>query len=914
MKAIFSRIPGWIKVIAILVTVVAGFSWIDFSPDVDFNTQVKPIINKHCISCHGGVTAKGGFSLLFREEALAPTQSGKPAIVPGHPGQSDMIRRLTLTDPEERMPYKHAPLSDDEIKILTRWVKQGAKWGVHWAYKPVEKFKVPNAGKPAYGNDIDAYIADRLADKDLTPAPMADRPTLLRRVSLDLIGTYPDEAIANRFLTAKDSLAAYETLVDSLLASPRYGEKWAAMWLDIARYADTKGYESDGGRDIWRYRDWVIDAFNKDMPYDRFITEQIAGDLLPNPTDAQYLATAFNRNTMGNDEGGTQNEEFRVAAVMDRVNTTWEGIMGTTFACVQCHSHPYDPFKHEEYYKFLAYFNNSRDEDVPPEYPLLRHYGPTQADSVKKLVTWVAAKGTAADAARVEKLVRTGQPAYHSAYAIALENSAIGNNNWALFLRNHGLAKMPDFSFGGADRMAFRYMANHPGGKLELRLDSATGPLLAAIALPKPKGFTNYWVDIPATAGKRDLFIKYTNPGLPKNTDFVVFFDWLHAGKSLPGKADPEHKQYDAMLQHLLEVPVPGTPVMVENEPGLGRSTHVFNRGAWTAPGKAVNAGVPASLAFAMPAGAPANRLGLTQWLTNKRHPLVSRTLANRLWEQLFGAGLAETLEDLGTQGIGPTHPELLDYLAYRIMHDWQWSLKQTLKYLVMSSTYRQASKQQAEDAGKDPFNRYYARGPRTRLTAEQIRDQHLAISGLLSTKMYGPGVMPWQPEGIWLSPYNGATWQNSTGEDQYRRAIYTYWKRTAPYPSMMTFDGAQRVVCNARRIATNTPLQALVTLNDSAYLDMARHFAYRMLQKVPQGAAAQIAAGYRMMMYRDIAPNRQAALLRLYQKALQQYRQDPDAACQIAGEVNRHSSAATSALIVVANAMLNLDEVIMKN
>lgn len=884
------------------------------SPEIDYNTQVKPILNKHCISCHGGVTAKGGFSLLFREEALAPTQSGKPAIVPGHPGQSDMIRRLTLTDPEERMPYKHAPLSDEDIKILTQWVKQGAKWGVHWAYKPVEKYKVPAEAIAPYGNDIDAYIAAQLADKDLQPAPMADRPTLLRRVSLDLIGTYPDAAWANRFLTAQDSLAAYETLVDSLLASPRFGEKWATMWLDIARYADTKGYESDGGRNIWRYRDWVIDALNRDIPYDQFITEQLAGDLLPRPTDAQYLATAFHRNAMSNDEGGTQNEEFRVSAVMDRVNTTWEGIMGTTFACVQCHSHPYDPFKHEEYYKFYAYFNNSRDEDVPPEYPLLRHYSPSQADSVRQLVAWVAAQGTAADAARIEKLVRTGQPAYHSAYANALENSAIGNNNWALFLRNHGLAQMPDFPFGGADRMAFRYNATQAGGKLELRIDSASGPLLAAIALPKTQGYTNYWVDIPATTGKRHLYIRYHNAALPKNTDFVVFFDWIHAGRHLPGRGKPAHAAYDAMLRHLLEVQPPGTPIMVENEPGLGRSTHVFDRGAWTAPGQAVTPGVPTSLAFAMPANAPPNRLGLSQWLTDKRHPLVSRTLANRLWEQLFGTGLAETLEDMGTQGIAPTHPALLDYLAYRLMYDWQWSLKQTLKYLVMSGTYRQSSKQQARDAGKDPMNRYYARGPRTRLTAEQVRDQHLAISGLLSTRMYGPGVMPWQPEGIWLSPYNGATWQNSSGEDQYRRAIYTYWKRTAPYPSMMTFDGAQRVVCNARRIPTNTPLQALVTLNDPAYLDMARHFAYRMLQAAPTGAEAQIAAGYRMMLYKPIAPGTLAALMRLYHTALAQYEQDSDAACQILGEVNRHSAPATSALVVVANALLNLDEVIMKN
>ena len=354
---------------------------------VDFNAQVKPIFNKKCITCHGGVRRKAGFSLLFRAEALMKNESGKPAIIPGDPEHSEMIRRLTLKDPEERMPYKHEALSKDEIEILKKWIKEGAVWGDHWAYVAVKPVEVPKPKSSLFGlipakkiewakNDIDYFIYDKLKQEKLSPSPAADKATLLRRVSLDLIGMPAPENLSQKFLNDRSD-TAYENLVDSLLASKHYGERWTSMWLDLARYADTKGYEKDGGRSIWRYRDWLINAFNNDEPYNKFLTEQIAGDLLPNPTDAQYIATAFQRNSMTNDEGGTDNEEFRTAAVLDRVNTTWEALMGTTFACVQCHSHPYDPFKHDEYYKFMAFYNDTRDEDSYADYPLLRTYNDT---------------------------------------------------------------------------------------------------------------------------------------------------------------------------------------------------------------------------------------------------------------------------------------------------------------------------------------------------------------------------------------------------------------------------------------------------------------------------------------------------------------------------------------------------------
>src|SRR5579872_488608 len=390
----------------VLIALLGGAACLFHSEKIDFITQVKPIINRKCIVCHGGVRAKGGFSLLFREDAFAKTASGKPAIIPGDPDHSEMIRRLTLNDPEERMPYKHEPLSKEEISLLRKWVAQGAPWGEHWAYVPVAAPEPPEVKDKWIRGTIDRYVLERLQEEKLEPAGAASPAVLLRRVSLDLTGVYPTDAVARQYLESKDP-AAYETLVDTLLASPHFGEKWAAMWMDLARYADTKGYERDDSRNIWRYRDWLIRAFNKDMPYDRFLTEQLAGDLLPHPTDDDYIATAFHRNTMTNDEGGTDNEEFRTAAVLDRVNTTWEALMGTTFACTQCHSHPYDPFHHEDYYRFMAYFNDTRDEDTQGDYPLLRQFNDTDRIALDSLTNYVQRTSGPRQAREIRKFIRT---------------------------------------------------------------------------------------------------------------------------------------------------------------------------------------------------------------------------------------------------------------------------------------------------------------------------------------------------------------------------------------------------------------------------------------------------------------------------------------------------------------------------
>ncbi|MFL5787144.1 MAG: DUF1549 domain-containing protein, partial [Flavisolibacter sp.] len=397
------RLKKTLLIPVLLITLTAGLVITFHQKEIDFNTEVKPIFNKKCITCHGGVRRQANFSLLFRSEALSKTKSGRYAIIPGDPDHSEMIRRISSKDPEERMPYHHEPLSDKEIAILRNWIRQGAKWGNHWAYTPVAEVKVPSSQSSFFGlfsssknewikNNVDYFIYSRLHSINLKPSEEADKPTLLRRVSLDITGLPPSEHLASAFLNSNNS-RSYEMLVDSLLLSPHYGERWTTVWLDLARYADTKGYERDAGRSIWHYRDWLINAFNKDMPYDRFLVEQLAGDLLPGATEDQLVATAFHRNTMTNDEGGTDNEEFRTAAVIDRVNTTWQALMGTTFACVQCHSHPYDPFTHDEYYKFMAFFNDTRDEDTYADYPLLRHFSSSDSAKLDEVIKWLQKNG-----------------------------------------------------------------------------------------------------------------------------------------------------------------------------------------------------------------------------------------------------------------------------------------------------------------------------------------------------------------------------------------------------------------------------------------------------------------------------------------------------------------------------------------
>lgn len=899
-------------VLSILVVVGLFYKLAFSEEEVDFNTQVKPIINKKCISCHGGVKQEAGFSLLFEEEALGPTESGKPAIIPGNPDGSELIRRISLNDPEERMPYKHEALSDDEIKVLRKWVDQGAKWGEHWAYLPVKKQNVPDFNDEWIRNDVDQFIFEKLNEQNLKPSAEADKATLLRRVSLDLTGLPPTEVLAKKYLHSQSD-KAYDELIDHLLASPAYGERWTTLWLDLARYADTRGYEADRSRNIWRYRDWLIKAFNQDKPYNDFLIEQLAGDLMPNPDDAKLIATSFHRNTMTNDEGGTDNEEFRTAAVMDRVNTTWTSIMGTTFNCVQCHSHPYDPFKEDEYYKFLAFFNNSRDEDTQSEYPVLRVYSQTDSLKLMKLTSWLRKNTSDHEARKYLMFLKTWQPTINSLQCDQFNNAAL-ISSWYAGLRNNGSCRLKNVVLENKTQLMFRYKTNYEGGKWSVYLDTLNGKLLKTIPLVNTKGeWKIVTVPIPKTGGRRNLYFKYFSPQIKTSDETGVQFDWFQFDREFPGKDKPGYAVALSDFNDLMQAQVDETPIMVENNKEQFRATHVFERGNWMVKGKQVQPGVPGVM-NPMPANVPMNRLGMALWLTDKKNPLVARTMVNRLWEQLFGYGIAETLEDLGTQGIPPTHMELLDHLSWKFMHEYNWSIKRLLKEMVSSATYRQSSAVNEELLKKDPNNKFYARAPRVRLSAEQLRDQGLQVSNLLSSKMYGKSVMPFQPDGIWRSPYNGDKWIMSEGEDQYRRALYTYLKRTAPYPTMITFDGGARETCIPRRIRTNTPLQALSSLNDSTTLVMSRGLAMRMQKIGGNDVDKQISKAYELMMYKPISPGKLNALKELYQHAMLRYRKDKAAVSKIWAGEDKQLTAETASMVVVANAMLNMDEWLNRN
>ncbi|SFD97719.1 DUF1553 domain-containing protein [Spirosoma endophyticum] len=903
-----------------------------FESRVDYNTQIKPLLNKNCIVCHGGVKKASGFSLLFRHEAVAPAKSGKPAIIPGDADASEMVRRLTLSDPDERMPLDHPALKPDEIDLLRKWIDQGAEWGDHWAYKTVEKPDVPEIGTfwSRLGiaesdeanwakNEIDHFVLDKLKQDGLTPSPEADRVTLIRRVSLDLTGLPPTEKEVTDFVNDK-SIEAYGYVVDRLLKSPAYGERWTGMWLDLARYADTKGYERDPGRKIWRYRDWLIKAFNADKPFDQFTIEQLAGDLLPNNgvDDANLIATGFHRNTMTNDEGGTQDEEFRTAAVLDRVNTTWDVWQGTTFACIQCHSHPYDPFVHEEYYKYLAFFNNTRDEDVTSDTPTLRFYKPADSLKILNLQKYIASavpdsKQAKDDVNRVTSLVRTIEPKINSHDFDQLVNASLLDAKY-FGVQDKGSARIKDVTLTGRPRMLIAWGTKAPDATVTFRQDKPDGPVVAVVPVPKTGSQWNdtiQMIPLPQIQGKHSLYLSLNSSKQPKDW---VMIKWVAFQPILPGQPVDALGEQDKQLLEILNADAEQTPILLDGSGDLARETHVFERGNWMVKGKRVTPDVPKSFP-AMDPKLPKNRLGLARWMVSREHPLTARVAVNRFWEQLFGTGIVETVEDMGTQGIPPTHRELLDYLAVEFMVTDHWSIKKLLKKIVMAATYRQQSHVSPELLAKDPFNKLLARGPRVRLSAEAVHDQALAVSGLLSHKLYGPSVMPIQPNGIWQSPYDGETWKQSTGEDLHRRALYTYWKRTAPYPSMVTFDSPSREFCQSRRIRTNTPLQALVTLNDPVYVEAAQHLADYMRDhgRTPE---AQLQAGFRCIMMHDLPPKKLAVLTRLYRTTEAYYRQKPGEAESLLDRTGIDCATLTpqqAALTVTANTMLNLDEVITK-
>ena len=899
---------------------------------IGYNEQIRPIFNKNCMVCHGGVKKLSGFSLLFREEALGKTKSGKPAIVPGDADASELVKRLVHHDPEARMPLDAPPLSEAEIALVKRWIDQGAEWEEPWAYRPPNRhLNPPDAGKGWVKNGLDAFIFEKLTADSLQPAPEADRATLLRRASLDLTGLPPTPAQAADFFkdTAPD---AYEKAVDRLLASPAFGERWASMWLDLARYADSKGYEKDLPRNIWKYRDWVIDAFNRDMPFDQFTVEQLAGDLLKNrdgepPTENQLIATAFHRNTMSNDEGGTNDEEYRNAAIVDRVGTTWEVWQGTTMACVQCHSHPYDPIRHADFYRFAAYFNNTQDRDLYNEKPKFYTFQPAEQQHVDQLMTWIDTRlkpadrmpptGRFADEKRQNLLWQLGLRRLEAEeFDTPSRHIELGDDQTTIMQTTDGsFIQFEAVDLTGLTGVSYRYYSGTPSSFIELHLDSLTGPLLSRAKThsteAKPNEawykwktkFTETSASIVPTTGRHNLYVAFK-----KDQEFRS--DLLHLDRLDFTVNTPVYARYGTAfrdsLHQLRAIPAVSTPILLER-PTAPRRTHVFTRGNWLAPGAEVQGGLPAVFA-SQTRRPPQNRLEMARWLVSAENPLMGRVMVNRFWEQLFGYGLVETLEDFGTQGFRPTHPQLLDWLAVRFGDDYKWSVKKLLRLLVTSATYRQSARPADAVAAKallkkDPRNLLLARGPRVRLTAEQVRDQALAVSGLLDSARGGPGVLPPTP--------TTDAWRKQPADTRHRRAVYTFWQRTNPYPSMVSFDSPQRNVCVSRRIRTNTPLQALTTLNDTVYVEAARHLAARLTGPTVQD---QLSAGYAYVMLRKPAPAKLVLLQTFYTDALRRYRHQPKQAALALGEKTPLSdSPHRAALMLTANAILNLDEVLTK-
>ncbi|MDA0315688.1 MAG: DUF1553 domain-containing protein [Bacteroidetes bacterium] len=902
--------------LALLFSVLIGVTLIGFyffgpEKEVDFSTDIKPIFNKHCISCHGGVKKNGGFSLLFEEEAFAANESGHPAIVPGSSSSSELIKRLTHSDPETRMPYQRAQLSEEEIELLKNWIDQGAKWGKHWAYEPVKAPQLPSKLTTAGlgGNDaqalapIDFFVQEQLSTQGVSPAPKEDPMRLLRRVALDITGLPPSEALVSDFYSGKIS---HEQAVDQLLNADAYGEKWATWWLDLARYADTKGYERDVSRTFWPYRDWVIRSLNADKPFDQFTIEQLAGDLLPDPTQDQLTATAFHRNTMNNDEGGTEDEEFRVAAVLDRVNTTFEVWQSTTMACVQCHSHPYDPIRHEEYYQSLAFFNNTRDEDTHDEEPKLRFYEVEDQAKVDQIVNWATGNEGKMSAKQRANFLKFYEPKYAAHLATDFKNAELIDTKW-LGLWPGGSALYKNIDTKGSDQVLLNYWSGVDGTKMTIRKDGPAGEILASFVINKTQGELIREIPFKPLQGKVNLYFEAQNPRVAaqQHTSSIVWFAFV---PSLKGKEKLGFTALKKSWEELLQVRGTQLPILIENPDYMARPTFVFERGNWMVPGEKVSPKTPKELGTWKKEW-PANRLGFAYWLTAPENPLTARTLVNRVWDQLFGRGLTATFEDMGTQSDPPSHPELLDYLAWKIVQDYDWSIKSLIREIVTSATYQQSSTISTAAYQKDPNNQWYARGPRFRLSAEQIRDQALASSGLLSPKMYGVPVMPTQPEGIWQTVYNGESWKESEGEDKYRRSVYTFLKRTSPYPSFTSFDAGSREVCISKRFVTNTPLQALVTLNDPVYLDAAKALSQKIWVKSGKNPAAAIQEIYKQLMLLPISESKEKSMIQLFATAKTEFDQDPKGRA----EFFQGASSELAALAVTANAMMNLDEYLTK-
>lgn len=885
---------------------------------VDFNRDIRPIFVSHCTACHGGVKQAGEVSFVYPELVLPPDGW---VVDPGDPETSILIERVVETDPDLRMPPPdHGPaLPEHEVELLRAWIEQGAKWSGHWAFEKPTPPTPPEVETESWPRrELDRFVLKRLEREGLAPSPDAAPARWLRRVTLDLTGLPPTPAELDAFLADLDTRgeAAHAAVVDRLLASPHFGERWASVWLDLVRYADSKGLGTDGPRQVWKYRDWVIDAFNADLPYDEFTVKQTAGDLLPDRTAEDLIATACHRLTQANNEGGTDDEEFRIAAVLDRVNTTWQTMQGVTFGCVQCHSHPYDPFRHDEYYRFAAFFNNTVDSDLGGDEPNFRApLDPAdnqhaieldrQIDDLKESI-WSHEHGVAADDGlwrpvrgvkawtnkstkmAVERL--DDREEFHTVgtvqqkSSISVESSPPEGMSAVTALRVTGGPLDPEKALSDSE---WGFVWSHL--RVEIVRPDEEEPI--AVELARVIGDEPHPLTDPAESLAEKTkwgFGAYSRVYRPRSAvilpsepialepddclrvtlrhdHFLLSSFALVTPRGHIEVSDDERliellndeqlkeqrRQLAELKQQRGQIKSVNTPVFAERPDHLKRRSHVFDRGLFLTKGALVERGTPESFPALDSEGEP-TRLDLARWFVSDENPLTARVAVNRFWSQLFGVGLVQTEEDFGSSGEPPSHPALLDHLATRFQHGFDWSVKRLLKEIVLSSTYRQTSAAAAESFERDPSNRLLSRGPRERLSAETIRDQALAISGLLNRKLHGWPVRPPLPGGVWLSFAAGDKWPDTEPGDpsRYRRSIYTYTKRSIPYPMMATFDAPSREFCAPRRLRSNTPLQALALLNSEAMAECAAALADR-LREHSDALDEQIMHGYRLAVSR---------------------------------------------------------------
>ena len=952
------RIP---KTLLVLATATAT-SLSAAEREVLFNRDIRPILNTSCTGCHGGVKKSAGVSFIYRDEALGVSSNGKKIIIPGDPDNSEVIKRITSTDPRYVMPpahgdHHHEPLKPQEIDLIKEWIRQGANYEEHWAYIPPKKEPVETQRKDWGSKPMDAYVLANLEKNNLQPSPEAPKAQWLRRATLDITGLPPTKEELDAFL-ADQSPNAYEKTVDRLLASPRFGERWASMWMDLARYSDSYGLEKDPHREAWPYRDWLISAFNRDMPYTEFVRDQLAGDLADKPTTDQLKATIFQRLTKTNTEGGTDDEQFRVEAVIDRISTNWNSLQGITMGCVQCHSHPYEPIPHDDYFKFMSYFNSSEDCDLDDDFPLhvlasdpaeqqkateaqlerislLNQRNRRGAEWINKDQAWVLPeilelKINSGGLKHKDGVVFTeGTQSVHTDYHVTLRPPASLTPFTALKFTilpdSDDLAKAP-FRGSVLSNIALSKVA--PDGKrTPVPLSFVYGDGLAGPNTPERSldqsaaGFGGYpklfrkmeaviVLQSPLTLAEGETLVADLRSNQPTSgnqaTPLRKFQIHLIAN---PGwqrlLTDPEHlaltKRINELNHYIAGVKGTKFPVMLDRPPESTRETRFWIGGNAQNKGKVLEPGVPEIL---NPYKSPArNRREMAAWMTHPQNSLFSRVFVNRVFAELFGNGIVQTLGDFGTTGLNPTNQPLLDYLAVAFRDDYQWKPKALIKEMVLSSTYRQNHKASPELAAQDPKNLLLARGPRTRLSGEMIRDQALAVSGLLANRDGGPSVMPPQPGGILT--FGGWKWTTAEGPDRFRRALYTYWKRTSPYPSLMTFDTPMRDVCSTQRIPTNTPLQPLVTMNDPAYIEMARSLAKKMEQAPGAGPRAKLAHGYLLATQSQPSDKALDVLTNLREELVTQY--------SATGPKPLADTPDQAAMINLASVLLNLDTALTK-